>query len=173
MRANSHHMPLLVAAVALQISVATAAAVGPAQARPSFRSISRIKSSSRHEVTIPDPVFRCSEIWGCDRLVSEPLGYRELASQFHLSQLRMSRVGHLHGLIYDDTCAASGDCIGILACRGLSRVSSPLHVMKSPSQIQSSAVVKPCTSYAEPRLLPSLPTGRALVLGHECVYKVK
>ncbi|GJT12631.1 hypothetical protein Tco_0859673, partial [Tanacetum coccineum] len=42
------------------------------------RSISRIKSSSRHEVTIPNPVFRCSEIWGCDRLVSEPLGYREL-----------------------------------------------------------------------------------------------
>ncbi|GJU92664.1 retrovirus-related pol polyprotein from transposon TNT 1-94 [Tanacetum coccineum] len=30
------------------------------------RSISRIKSSSRHEVTIPNPVFRCSEIWGCD-----------------------------------------------------------------------------------------------------------
>ncbi|GJW19788.1 hypothetical protein Tco_0027224 [Tanacetum coccineum] len=28
------------------------------------RSISRIKSSSRHEVTIPNPVFRCSEIWG-------------------------------------------------------------------------------------------------------------
>ncbi|GJX46200.1 hypothetical protein Tco_0271390 [Tanacetum coccineum] len=35
MRANSHHRPLLVAAVALQIGVATAAAVGPAQARPS------------------------------------------------------------------------------------------------------------------------------------------
>ncbi|GJZ25280.1 hypothetical protein Tco_0562739 [Tanacetum coccineum] len=31
MRANSHHRPLLVAAVALQIGVATAAAVGPAQ----------------------------------------------------------------------------------------------------------------------------------------------
>ncbi|GJT59941.1 hypothetical protein Tco_1003474 [Tanacetum coccineum] len=36
MRANSHHRPLLVAAVALQIGVATAAAVGPAQARPSL-----------------------------------------------------------------------------------------------------------------------------------------
>ncbi|GJU89187.1 hypothetical protein Tco_1301610 [Tanacetum coccineum] len=34
-----------------------------------------------------------------------------------------------------------GVCIGILACRGLSLVSSPLHAMKSPSQIQSSAVV--------------------------------
>ncbi|GJX71319.1 non-LTR retroelement reverse transcriptase-like protein [Tanacetum coccineum] len=34
MRANSHHRPLLVAAVALQRGVATAAAVGPAQARP-------------------------------------------------------------------------------------------------------------------------------------------
>ncbi|GJV16147.1 hypothetical protein Tco_1361470, partial [Tanacetum coccineum] len=78
MRANSHHRPLLVVAVALQIGMATTAAVGPAQARPSSRSISRIKSSSRHEVTIPNPVFRCSEIWGCDRLVSEPLGYREL-----------------------------------------------------------------------------------------------
>ncbi|GJZ20781.1 hypothetical protein Tco_0557371, partial [Tanacetum coccineum] len=33
-------------------------------------------------------------------------------------------------------------CIGILACRGLSLVSSPLHAMKSQSQIQSSAVVK-------------------------------
>ncbi|GKA54808.1 hypothetical protein Tco_0753757 [Tanacetum coccineum] len=28
------------------------------------RSISRIKSSSRHEVTIPNPVFRCSEFGG-------------------------------------------------------------------------------------------------------------
>ncbi|GJS33875.1 reverse transcriptase domain-containing protein [Tanacetum coccineum] len=35
MHANSHHKPLLVAAVALQIGVATAAVVGPAQARPS------------------------------------------------------------------------------------------------------------------------------------------
>ncbi|GJY05268.1 hypothetical protein Tco_0371208 [Tanacetum coccineum] len=34
MRANSHHRPLLVAAVALQRGVATTAAVGPAQARP-------------------------------------------------------------------------------------------------------------------------------------------
>ncbi|GJT57834.1 hypothetical protein Tco_0992888 [Tanacetum coccineum] len=59
-------------------------------------------------------------------------------TQFHLSQLRMSRVGHLHGLIYDDT----GVCIGILACRGLSLVSSPFHAMKSQSQIQSSAAVK-------------------------------
>ncbi|GJW82205.1 putative reverse transcriptase domain-containing protein [Tanacetum coccineum] len=33
------------------------------------RSISCIKSSSRHEVTIPNPVFRCSEIWGCENLV--------------------------------------------------------------------------------------------------------
>ncbi|GKG24192.1 hypothetical protein Tco_0392228, partial [Tanacetum coccineum] len=31
------------------------------------RSISRIKSSSRHEVTILNPVFCCSEIWGCDK----------------------------------------------------------------------------------------------------------
>ncbi|GJS81744.1 hypothetical protein Tco_0748285 [Tanacetum coccineum] len=46
-----------------------------------MRSISRIKSSSRHEVTIPNPVFCCSEIWGCDRLVSEPLGYRELGRE--------------------------------------------------------------------------------------------
>ncbi|GJR85169.1 hypothetical protein Tco_0209180 [Tanacetum coccineum] len=34
-----------------------------------------------------------------------------------------------------------GVCIGILACRGLSLVSSPLHAMKSQSQIQSSAAV--------------------------------
>ncbi|GJZ14867.1 hypothetical protein Tco_0550544 [Tanacetum coccineum] len=47
----------------------------------SLRSISRIKSSSRHEVTIPNPVFRCSKIWGSDRLVSEPLGYRELGRE--------------------------------------------------------------------------------------------
>ncbi|GJU95180.1 hypothetical protein Tco_1319936 [Tanacetum coccineum] len=33
------------------------------------RSISRIESSSHHEVTIPNPVFRCSEIWRCDNLV--------------------------------------------------------------------------------------------------------
>ncbi|GKA29524.1 phospholipase D beta 1-like protein [Tanacetum coccineum] len=33
-------------------------------------------------------------------------------------------------------------CIGLLACRGLSLVSTPLHAMKSQSQIQSSAVVK-------------------------------
>ncbi|GKD99692.1 hypothetical protein Tco_1387676, partial [Tanacetum coccineum] len=60
-------------------------------------------------------------------------------TQFHFSQLRMSRVGHLHGLIYD------GDlyyriyrvCIGILACRGLSLISSPFHDMKSqtPNQV--------------------------------------
>ncbi|GJT10750.1 transposase, Ptta/En/Spm [Tanacetum coccineum] len=66
-------------------------------------------------------------------------------TQFHLSQLRMSRVGHLHGLIYDDTgvlyYGIYGVCIGILACRGLSLVSSPLHAMKSQSQIQSSAAV--------------------------------
>ncbi|GJY67135.1 hypothetical protein Tco_0469373 [Tanacetum coccineum] len=66
-------------------------------------------------------------------------------TQFHLSQLRMSRVGHLHGLIYDDSCVLYygiyGVCIGILACRGLSLVSSPLHAMKSQSQIQSSAAV--------------------------------
>ncbi|GJY86734.1 hypothetical protein Tco_0500760 [Tanacetum coccineum] len=41
MRANSHHRPLLVAAVALQIGVATAAAVGPAQARPSSVMVMR------------------------------------------------------------------------------------------------------------------------------------
>ncbi|GKE89967.1 hypothetical protein Tco_1567442, partial [Tanacetum coccineum] len=35
-----------------------------------------------------------------------------------------------------------GVCIGILACRGLSLVSSPLYAMQSPSQIQSSAAVK-------------------------------
>ncbi|GKA29010.1 hypothetical protein Tco_0715255, partial [Tanacetum coccineum] len=35
-----------------------------------------------------------------------------------------------------------GVCIGILACRGLSLVSSPLHAMKSQTQIQSSAAVK-------------------------------
>ncbi|GJR27858.1 zinc knuckle CX2CX4HX4C containing protein [Tanacetum coccineum] len=34
-----------------------------------------------------------------------------------------------------------GVCIGILACRGLSLASSPLHAMKSQSQIQSSAAV--------------------------------
>ncbi|GJX42341.1 hypothetical protein Tco_0257331 [Tanacetum coccineum] len=76
MRANSHHRPLLVAAVALQIGVATAAVLG--LLRRAYRA----------------------------------LPYR----------------------IY-------GVCIGILACRGLSLVSSPLHAMKSPSQILSSAAV--------------------------------
>ncbi|GJV16155.1 hypothetical protein Tco_1361478 [Tanacetum coccineum] len=62
----------LVVAVAMQRDVATAAAVGPAQAHSlssvatfkDLRSISRIKSSSRHEVTIPNQVFRCSEFGG-------------------------------------------------------------------------------------------------------------
>ncbi|GJY34634.1 protein kinase-like domain, concanavalin A-like lectin/glucanase domain protein [Tanacetum coccineum] len=62
------------------------------QLRMSRRSISRIKSSSRHEVTIPNPVFRCSEIWGCDRLVSEPLGYRELGCIREMSQSLSSNV---------------------------------------------------------------------------------
>ncbi|GKB49698.1 hypothetical protein Tco_0900451 [Tanacetum coccineum] len=62
------------------------------QLRMSWRSISRIKSSSRHEVTIPNPVFRCSEIWGCDRLVSEPLGYRELGCIREMSQSLSSNV---------------------------------------------------------------------------------
>ncbi|GKB80767.1 hypothetical protein Tco_0947662 [Tanacetum coccineum] len=57
-----------------------------------MRSISRIKSSSRHEVTIPNPVFRCSKIWGCDRLVSEPLGYRELGCIREMSQSLSSNV---------------------------------------------------------------------------------
>ncbi|GJW89006.1 hypothetical protein Tco_0164346 [Tanacetum coccineum] len=48
-------------------------------------------------------------------------------TQFHLSVLP-------YGI--------QGVCIGIMACRGLSLVSSPLHAMKSQSQIQSSAVVK-------------------------------
>ncbi|GKB48765.1 hypothetical protein Tco_0899518, partial [Tanacetum coccineum] len=34
-----------------------------------------------------------------------------------------------------------GVCIGILACKGLSLVSSPLHAMKSQSQFKSSAAV--------------------------------
>ncbi|GKA64253.1 hypothetical protein Tco_0763859 [Tanacetum coccineum] len=65
-------------------------------------------------------------------------------TQFHLSQLRMSWVEHLHGLTYDGVLyyGIYGVCIGILACRGLSLVSSPLHAMKSQSQIQSSAAVK-------------------------------
>ncbi|GKA09935.1 hypothetical protein Tco_0689368 [Tanacetum coccineum] len=46
-------------------------------------------------------------------------------AQVHHLSLRLNRV-----------------CIGILACRGLSLISSPLHAIKSPSQIQSSAVVK-------------------------------
>ncbi|GJU91955.1 hypothetical protein Tco_1304378 [Tanacetum coccineum] len=70
----------LVMTVALQRDEATTAAVEPAQAYPSCstvrnvwslhwyigmqRSISRIKSSLRHEVTIPNPVFRCSEFGG-------------------------------------------------------------------------------------------------------------
>ncbi|GJT61111.1 hypothetical protein Tco_1004644 [Tanacetum coccineum] len=66
-------------------------------------------------------------------------------TQFHLSQLRMSRVGHLHGLIYDGCSILRNiwirSLLGILACRGLSLVSSPLHAMKSQSQIQSSAAI--------------------------------
>ncbi|GJY63840.1 hypothetical protein Tco_0465300 [Tanacetum coccineum] len=50
-------------------------------------------------------------------------------TQFHLSQLRMLRVEHLHGLIYD------GVRIGILACRGLPPI-SPLHAKKSHPQIR-------------------------------------
>ncbi|GKB72608.1 putative ribonuclease H-like domain-containing protein [Tanacetum coccineum] len=45
----------------------------------------------------------------------------------------------VHGVLYYGTY---GVCIGILACRGLSLVSSPLHAMKSQTQIQSSAAVK-------------------------------
>ncbi|GJR51123.1 kinesin-like protein KIN-14N [Tanacetum coccineum] len=67
-------------------------------------------------------------------------------TQFHLSQLRMLWVEHLHGLIYDKSCVLYYGtyevCIGILACRGLSLVSSPLHAMKSQTQIQSSAAVE-------------------------------
>ncbi|GJS82178.1 hypothetical protein Tco_0748719 [Tanacetum coccineum] len=67
-------------------------------------------------------------------------------TRFHLSQLRMSWVEHLHGLIYDNTCVPSykiyGVCIGMLSCRGLSLISRPLHAMKSQSQIQSSTAVK-------------------------------
>ncbi|GJX38778.1 hypothetical protein Tco_0252081 [Tanacetum coccineum] len=43
------------------------------------------------------------------------------------------------GVLYYGTYGA---CIGILACRGLSLVSSSLHAMKSQTQIQSSAAVK-------------------------------
>ncbi|GJT12629.1 hypothetical protein Tco_0859671 [Tanacetum coccineum] len=43
------------------------------------------------------------------------------------------------GVLFHEMC---GVCIDILACRGLSLVSSPLHAMKSQSQIQSSAAVK-------------------------------
>ncbi|GJS61143.1 hypothetical protein Tco_0655927 [Tanacetum coccineum] len=44
-----------------------------------------------------------------------------------------AQVGHLHGLICDGDLyyRIYGVCIGILACRGLSLVSSPLHAMKS------------------------------------------
>ncbi|GJW95652.1 hypothetical protein Tco_0175324 [Tanacetum coccineum] len=38
--------------------------VGSSAGLAATRSISRIKSSSRHEVTIPNPVFRCSEFGG-------------------------------------------------------------------------------------------------------------
>ncbi|GKA26038.1 putative nucleotidyltransferase, ribonuclease H [Tanacetum coccineum] len=73
MHANSHHRPLLVAAVELQIGMATTAAIGPAQARPSFRSVSRIKSSSRPEVTILNLVFRCSEFGGVTEMADRKL----------------------------------------------------------------------------------------------------
>ncbi|GJR92533.1 hypothetical protein Tco_0264707 [Tanacetum coccineum] len=71
---------------------------------PPLRSISRIKSSSRHEVTIPNPVFRCSEIWGCDTefvhgfaplesslsqlvLVSAPLGLHLVSALVHVESI--------------------------------------------------------------------------------------
>ncbi|GJT34840.1 hypothetical protein Tco_0925259 [Tanacetum coccineum] len=92
----------LVVAVAMQRDVATAAALsmlmrthlssGVRTILKDLRYISRIKSSSRHEVTIPNLVFRCSEIWGYDRLVSEPLGYRELGRNQEMSQSLSSNV---------------------------------------------------------------------------------
>ncbi|GJW55777.1 putative receptor-like protein kinase [Tanacetum coccineum] len=60
MRANSHHRPLLVAAVALQIGVATAAAVGPAQARPSYETRPFYNETI---LAIPPPTSPAPPIW--------------------------------------------------------------------------------------------------------------
>ncbi|GJZ03562.1 hypothetical protein Tco_0536837 [Tanacetum coccineum] len=70
MLASNHHKPLLVATMVLRKGRTTAAAAGFASHTPNDlvagneRSISRIKSSSRHEVTIPILVFRCSDFGG-------------------------------------------------------------------------------------------------------------
>ncbi|GJR64570.1 hypothetical protein Tco_0010635 [Tanacetum coccineum] len=76
MRANSHHRPLLVAAVALQRGVATAAAVGPAQARPYSRRLTD-KKYDNDEVTRPRlPLY--SDILEVCQIGIRALSYREL-----------------------------------------------------------------------------------------------
>ncbi|GJT67448.1 hypothetical protein Tco_1018928 [Tanacetum coccineum] len=54
-------------------------------------------------------------------------------------KIKSPRANHATRVLFHGMC---GVCIGILTCRGLSLVSSPLHAMKSQSQIQSFAAVK-------------------------------
>ncbi|GJY36675.1 hypothetical protein Tco_0422053 [Tanacetum coccineum] len=66
--------------------VATAVAAVRSSRDERVRFISRIKSSSRHEVTIPNPVFRCSEIWGCDSRIIAHAKQKKLNSKQAIKQ---------------------------------------------------------------------------------------
>ncbi|GJX92792.1 hypothetical protein Tco_0347378 [Tanacetum coccineum] len=58
------------------------------------------------------------------------------------TETRKKKKGVDHGVVGVLSYGIYGVCIDILACRGLSLVSSPLHAMKSQSQTQSSAAAK-------------------------------
>ncbi|GJT18455.1 hypothetical protein Tco_0877161 [Tanacetum coccineum] len=115
MLASSHHKPLLVATMALQKGTTTAAAVGSVQTRQLSWCLD-----------VQRPHNPRNETKNSERESS--LLSREVSSKKEMKS------GVLHYGLY-------GVYIGILACRGLSLVSSPLHAMKSQSQIQSSAAV--------------------------------
>ncbi|GJZ21630.1 hypothetical protein Tco_0558669 [Tanacetum coccineum] len=96
MCANNHHRPLLVAAVALQIGVATAAAVGPAQARPSCQVVVNATESGWYSNLVGCLEFRsvslCQQqsksIWlcrGCKELEESRVSRRNKHIKIRLS----------------------------------------------------------------------------------------
>ncbi|GJS05027.1 hypothetical protein Tco_0321535 [Tanacetum coccineum] len=95
-------------------------------------SISReenLSLSRSHTFTIRNPILRVIHKMISYGLCQRTTGYDKVQKNdlWLLSVLTYKKYG-----VY----------IGLLACRGLSLVSSPLHAMKSQSQIQSSAAVK-------------------------------
>ncbi|GJR38953.1 hypothetical protein Tco_1214637 [Tanacetum coccineum] len=61
------------------------------------RSISRIKSSSRHEVTIPIPVFRCSDFGGVTDWKSLALKDKKESSDEECSTSGSEEKEYAHG----------------------------------------------------------------------------